>query len=225
MALYPVNLKLEGRLCVVIGGGQVAERKSLALLAAGASVRVIAPAVTDCIAGLAQEEKVEWFQRVFAEGDLEGTFLAFAATNVPEVQLAVEAEAKRRGVLLNSADTPQGSDFHVPAHFRRGRVLVTVATGGGSPAFAKVMREKLEGVITPDYAMIVELLGMVREKIVGLDDDSDGHALIFTKLLDAGLVEVTCERDWFSLQKLLLGVLPKEVDAATILREFIEMCD
>ena len=84
---------------------------------------------------------IQWFERGFVEGDLKGVFLVFAATNDRKIQAQIVAEAAKGEVLVNSVDNPQSSDFHVPAHFRRGDVLVTVATGGGSPALSRVLRK------------------------------------------------------------------------------------
>ena len=134
MPLYPVNLKIEDRLCIIVGGGPVALRKARGVLSAGGHVRVIGPEVVSGIKELAEKNQIEWFERVFAEGDLERAFLVFAATGSRTVQIAVAREAEKYGVLLNSADDPEGSHFHIPAHFRRGKMLATVSTGGGSPA-------------------------------------------------------------------------------------------
>ena len=159
MSLYPVNLQLSDRLCLVIGGGPVALRKTLSLLAGGARVRLVSPELIPELARIARSGAVEWLAREYVEGDLFGAFLAFAATDNRQAQKKIAAEADRYGVLLNSADDPQGSHFHVPAHFRRGRMLVTVATGGGSPALAKLIRRRLEREIVGEYAQVVELLG------------------------------------------------------------------
>lgn len=222
MNLYPVNLKLTDRLCIVVGGGGVAQRKVFGLLAGGARVRVISPEVEKPIQAMAGEYQLEWFDRKFAEGDLTGAFLVFAATDIREVQLQVEKEAEKLGVLFNSADDPQSSKFHVPAHFRRGQMLVTVATGGGSPALSRVIRAKLESILTPEYAAVVELLSLIREKVVVAEGESQQHADIFHRLLKNGLVELVLDSDWFALQMMLLEELPEQVDGVKLLKKFLE---
>lgn len=225
MLLYPVNLNLSSRLCLVVGGGLVALRKIKSLLAGGAVVRVISPEVLPDLEIMAHRGDVEWFERGFVEGDLKGVFLVFAATNDREIQDMIMAEAVKSGALVNSVDDPRGSDFHVPAHFRRGNMLVTVATGGGSPALARMLRLKLEESLDPRYEAVVYLMGMIRDKIVTRDDDFEGHGALFRRLLEQNLVELTLNEQWFDLQKMLLEELPEDVDAVELMKQFLENHD
>lgn len=225
MSLYPVNLKIENQLCLIIGGGLVASRKAKALLDGGAEVRVISPVLGEDLQTLADEHRLQWFARDFAEGDLQGAFLVFAATDNPEVQQRVAAEAQKLGKLLNSADDPAASDFHVPAHFRRGNILVTVATGGGSPALAKELRIKLEGLIGPEYEAVIGLIAAIREEVIELSGDSDSNAELLRRLLENDLVELILQRNWFEVQMVLLAELPEEIDSAGLLKNFLEKYD
>ncbi|MFW2366060.1 MAG: precorrin-2 dehydrogenase/sirohydrochlorin ferrochelatase family protein [Desulforhopalus sp.] len=225
MLLYPVNLNLTSRLCLVVGGGPVALRKTRGLLAGGADVRIISPKILADLLILVQQGEVEWFEREFVEGDLKGVFMVFAATNDQKVQARIMEEATRDNVLVNSVDDPRGSDFHVPAHFRRGSMLVTVATGGGSPALARLLRRQLEESLDPGYGAVVELLGLIRDEIVTRDDNFDAHGRLFRRLLEKDLVELTLKEQWFDLQVLLLQELPKDVDAVTIMKKLLENQD
>jgi precorrin-2 dehydrogenase/sirohydrochlorin ferrochelatase len=225
MALYPVNLKIEGRLCIIVGGGPVALRKALGLLAAGGLVRVISPEVVLGLRELAEAEKIEWFERIFAEGDLEDAFLVYSATDSRVVQAAVGLEAEKYGALLNSADDPQGSHFHIPAHFRRGPMLMTVSTGGGSPALSRKLREKMEAVIVPGYEGVIELLGAIREEVLANSEDQAANGELFRTLLQEGLVDLVLESNWFDLQMFLLEKLPECADSVAILKEFLEKHD
>ena len=225
MALYPINLKIENSLCLVVGGGAVAFRKIRGLLQADAKVRVISPELMPDLRLLADNGTVEWFERPFVEGDLEGVSLVFAATNSRKVQILVQEEARKNKVLLNSADAPVESDFHVPAHFRRGPMIVTVSTGGGSPAFAKKLRKQLEDEIVPEYKGVVELMGMIREGVIRLSDEQAVSGAIFRSLLEGNLVEYVLEENWFDLQMLLLQKLPEELDSAALMKTFLERLD
>ena len=109
--------------------------------------------------------------------------------------------------------------------FRRGDVLVTVATGGGSPALSRMLRKQLEDFIGPGYEAVVELLGMIRDKIVARDDNFDSHGRLFRRLLEQNLVELTLQAQWFDLQKMLLQELPKDVDAIHLMKKFLENYD
>ncbi len=225
MSLYPVNLNITDKLCLVVGGGAVALRKTKSLLASGAKIRLISPEVLAELNVLAQSKEIEWFERGFVEGDLKGVFLVFAATNNPDVQVLIVEEAAKYSILLNSADDPRNSHFHVPAHFRRGKMLVTVSTGGGSPALAKKIRQQLEFEFAPEYEVVVELLSLIREKVVGLDDDSVIHGQLFRRLLQQEIVELVLKAKWFDLQMMLLRELPESADAVTLMKKFLEKYD
>ena len=225
MSLYPINLKIENSLCLVVGGGEVALRKSLGLLQAGGRVRVISPELVPGLWELVKNKEVEWFERSFAEGDLEGVYLVFAATNNRQVQLLVEKESKKHKVLLNSADAPLESDFHVPAHFRRGQMIVTVSTGGGSPALAKIIKKQLEKEIVPEYRDVVELMGLIRESVIAHSIDHGKNREIFRRLLQGNLVKYVLEANWFDVQMLLLQELPEELDSTALMKTFLERLD
>lgn len=222
MSLYPINLKIENSLCLVVGGGAVALRKCRGLLQADARVRVISPKLVPELRDLVDSGAVEWFERPFVEGDLEGVCLVFAATNNRKVQVLVYEEAGKNKVLLNSADAPMESDFHVPAHFRRGPMIVTVSTGGGSPALAKKIRTQLEDEIVPGYQDVVELMGTIRESVIALGGPQNESGAIFRRLLEGNLVEYVLEENWFDLQMLLIQKLPETIDSAALMKTFFE---
>ena len=225
MALYPVNLKVTDRLCVVVGGGNVACRKVRNLLGCGAVVRVVSPRVDPELEKVIRQNSIEWLRREYAEGDVQGAFLVFAATDNPGVQEQVAVEATKNRIMLNCADDPAGSDFHVPAHFRRGDLLVTISTNGGSPALSKQVRLKLEKDIGPEYESVVGLLSLVREAIVSRDQDSVTHGEIFRNLLKKNIVELVHASNWFDVQMLLLDELPADVDSADLVRRFLDTYD
>jgi len=222
MSLYPVNLNIADKLCLVVGGGVVALRKTKSLLVCGARIRIISPEIHSELNVLARNNTIEWFARGFVEGDVKGAFLVFAATDNRDVQLLISREAAKYSVLLNSVDDPGNSHFHVPAHFRRGKMLVTVSTGGSSPALAKKIRQRLEMEVVPEYAVVVELLSLIREKIVGLDADPDANGELFRRLLQQGIVELVLNANWFELQMLLLRELPEEADAVELIKKIVE---
>ncbi len=165
MELYPVFLKLTGRPCVVIGGGVVAERKVEGLVEAGASVKVISPALTARLQKLADGSTIVYDRRSYRAGDLEGYQLALVATDDPQITAAVFDEGRKRGVWVNAADDPAHCDFTLPSVLRRRELAVAVSTGGGSPALARSIREDLEGYFTAEYAALVELAADVRKEL------------------------------------------------------------
>lgn len=162
---YPVNLQLQGRRCVVIGGGAVAERKVEALVKANACVTVVAPEVTQGLAQLSEQGAVEWIHKGYQQGDLAGYFLAICATNCSDINAAAAEEARALGTLVNVVDAPKLCDFTLPSHIARGDLLITVSTGGKSPALTKRLRAELECLYGPEYGYFLEIIGRAREQV------------------------------------------------------------
>lgn len=141
MRYYPMGLKIEGWGCLIVGGGNVALRKARPLHQAGARLVVVAPGIT---AGFEELSGIERRPRRFEERDLEDVFIAVAATDDPELNRHVAEECEARGILHNVADAPDLCQFVVPAIVERGELVVSISTGGASPAFAARLRQKLE---------------------------------------------------------------------------------
>lgn len=162
--MHPIFLDLRDRPVVVIGGGEVAERKIAALLESGARVTVISPAVTEGIRGHAEAGRLRVELRPYRAGDLRGARLAYAATGDAALNRAVREEADNAGVWLNVADEPALCDFFAPAVVRRGDLTIAIGTEGASPALAARLREHLEQNLGTQYADLVEKLGLIRAR-------------------------------------------------------------
>jgi len=219
MMLYPVNLQIAGKLCLVVGGGRVGLRKIRTLLTCGAKVIVISPEVVDGIAQLAARGEIDLHRRGYREGDIAGAFLAFAVTNNRRVQDQVAEEADRYGVFLNIADEPGRCDFQVPAQVRRGEFLLTVSTGGASPALAKLIREQLEEQFDCEYGKVISLFARLRDVIVDRPGKSETNRVMFEKLLQAGLVDLVRSGNWDQVTLLLRRELPEEIDVEQLIKE------
>jgi precorrin-2 dehydrogenase/sirohydrochlorin ferrochelatase len=128
-------------------------------------VRVISPRLTRVLAALAAEGRIEHEERVYRQGDLAGADLAFVATDAGEVNEAVAAEARERGIWINAADDPARCTFILPALVRRGDLTVAVATGGSSPALARAIRAELETYLTADYATLAAIAAEARREL------------------------------------------------------------
>jgi precorrin-2 dehydrogenase/sirohydrochlorin ferrochelatase len=189
MGYYSVFLDIRDRLCVVIGGGEVAERKILSLLEGGAKVTVISPDVTAHIMRLARQRKIKVRQKVYEDGDLSGAFLAYSATDKRGVNLRISREARRKGVLLNVVDVPDLCSFIVPSLVRRGALLIAVSTSGRSPAMAKRIRRQLEEIFGEEYSIFLELMGAVRRKLLKKSVESDRNKEIFESLVDSPILD------------------------------------
>jgi precorrin-2 dehydrogenase/sirohydrochlorin ferrochelatase len=195
MLTYPVNLVgLEHRACLVVGGGAVARRKVEGLLAAGARPRVVATEAAAELASLAERGVVDLALRPYEAADLEGAFLVIAATDDPELNRSIAAEAMARGALVNAVDDADASNFIVPAVVRRGELTIAVSTGGASPALARRLREKLEAQFGPEYEQLVGLLAELRPEIMGQCAPGRPRLDAALRLVDADL-QATIEQD------------------------------
>lgn len=173
MSLFPLFLKLQGRLAVVVGGGSVAEGKIPSLLAAEARVRVIAPQATERIAAWAREGSVNWTAKKFEPVDLDGAFLVIAATSAAGVNEQVYREADTRGILCNAADDPEHCHFYYSAVVRRGDLQIAISTNGKSPALAQRLRQELEAQFGAEYEAWLESLGFWREILLAGSGDAE----------------------------------------------------
>ncbi|QDR82769.1 precorrin-2 dehydrogenase/sirohydrochlorin ferrochelatase family protein [Sporomusa termitida] len=167
MELYPINLKLAGRRCAVVGGGAVAARKVMLLMAVAAEVSVFSPVLTPGLASLVEARRLTWVPRAYNPGDLYSFFLVFCATDQPDANRQAAAEARAAGALVNCADAPELSDFYVPAHIVHGDLLITVSTGGGSPALARRLKEDIAARYGPEYGHYLALIAKLRPEIKG----------------------------------------------------------
>jgi len=186
--LYPVNLRLAGRRCLVVGGGTVALSKVRGLLEADALVTVIAPQVVPELADLVG---VTIEQRPYAAGDLGGYRLVIAATDDPAVNEAVFLEGEDAGVWVNSADDPANCAFTLPARLRQGPLLVTFATGGQSPALATWLRRTYADEFGPEYVTLIEMLATEREHLRSMGRTTEG--LDWQPALDSGMLDLIRE--------------------------------
>lgn len=200
---YPLQLNLSGRLCVVVGGGAVGRRKLAGLLQAGARVRLIAAASVPMA-----DDALEFLPRPYRDGDLEGAFLAFAATDNPAVNAAVAAEARHRGIPVNRADSAADSDFLLPANLRRGDLLFSVASGGRSPALAAILRDQLAEHFGREWGTVLDIAAALRRKrLTPLEQTKYNHKVL-RRLLAAGLAERVAAGDAAGVDA-LLATLPE----------------
>jgi precorrin-2 dehydrogenase/sirohydrochlorin ferrochelatase len=164
--MFPLFLKLEGRPCLLVGAGRVAESKLMGLLQAGAGVTVVAPKATAGVQHLGKSGEIIWRQRKFTARDVDGMVLVVAATSSPHTNAVVCQEARRRGVLCNTVDDPGNCDFYYPAVVRRGSLQIAISTAGSSPELAARLRKELEARFGPEYGPWVDELGRRRAELL-----------------------------------------------------------
>jgi len=144
MKYYPINLNIRDKLCVVIGGGKVAERKVKNLLHCGARVRVVSPDLTHPLSKWVSQGKINYTRSEYRAGYLKGVFLVYAATSNRKVNAEIARNATQRKLLVNVADAPMESTFILPAVARKREVSIAVSTNGLSPAKSVRIRDKLK---------------------------------------------------------------------------------
>ena len=163
MKFYPVNINIQNKKCVVVGGGKIAYDKIIGLLEAGAQIEVIAPKICPQLENLRDKVKIVR-EEYSAEKISEGVIL-IAATNNSELNAQIAKDARAKNFLVNIVDDIS-SDFIVPSRIRRGDFLLAISTGGSSPAFSKFARKMLEQEFNENFGAAVEIISKYRQEVI-----------------------------------------------------------
>jgi len=188
MVGYPVNLLVAGKRCVVIGGGRIAARKVEALLDAGAVVHVVAPDLGEEITSWRDAKRLTAHERGFEPADLDDAWLVTTATDDPVVQRAVFEAGEARHLWVNAADDPDHCSFTLMSVVRQGDLVVTIGTGGRSPALAAWLKDRLTAELGPEYATACDLLAEAREGVRASGRSTE--SVDWRRALDSGMVEL-----------------------------------
>lgn len=183
--LLPVSLNLQDRRCVVVGGGSVAERRVRSLLACGATVQVISPAVTPWLAALAQQEAILWTPDTFRPAGLEAAFVVFVATNDQQTNAQIARLARQHGCLVNVADDPAHCDFYMSAVVRREHLTLAISTEGQAPGFAAWLRRRFERLLSPQLGDAVAHYARLRPGLQQRYPDLPARVQAWEQLLAA----------------------------------------
>ena len=159
---YIACLKLTGRRCLVVGGGEIGLEKVEGLLACDGRVVLVAPDAEPELERLAAEGSIEWHRREYRPEDLEATFIVIAATNDTDVNISVYDDAEKRAMLVNVVDVPPLCNFILPAIVRTGPLAIAISTAGASPALAKRIKAQIAAEYGEPYARLAVLLNEVR---------------------------------------------------------------
>ncbi|MCK4729107.1 MAG: bifunctional precorrin-2 dehydrogenase/sirohydrochlorin ferrochelatase [Desulfobacterales bacterium] len=207
MRYYPVNLDVQNKDCLVVGGGSVGERKVKTLLECGARLTVVTTHATERLQTLASEGLIGLETRGYEPSDLDGKFLVIGATDSEEVNEKISKDAARRGLLCNIADRPAVCSFVLPAIVRQGDLLIAISTSNKSPAVARRIRQTLEKEFGPEYAVLLNLMGAIRQKLLAEAKSPEAHKRMFERLLDGGLLEMIRDNRIKDVDSLLIDVL------------------
>lgn len=183
MAYFPLYINMERKHCVVVGGGSVAAGKVGQLLEFGAKITVVAPKVCRAVTQWEEIKEITLIRREFCESDLDGAAVVVAASDQREVNRHVSNLCKERKIPVNVVDDRELCTFYFPALIRRGEVVVSVSTGGSSPALAAFIRNELEAALPDSYGRAADIMGRYREEILSRVADREQRKQIFHRML------------------------------------------
>jgi len=190
MDYLPIFMDLRDRRCLIVGGGEVAARKTDLLLEAGAAVQAVAPALGDGMQALADAGRIAYRNGMFQESDLDGAQLVIAASDDRAANARVAALADGRGVPVNVVDDPDLCRFIMPAIVDRSPVLAAVSTGGTSPVLARLIRGRLEALIPAEFGRLAALAGEFRTQVRARISDASGRRKFWEQILGGPVAEM-----------------------------------
>jgi len=204
MRYYPLFLDIARRRCVVVGGGNVAERKIERLLACGARVEVIGKVLTPALAALKANGQIVHHEADYEEPLIRGAFLVIGATDSSEVNGRISGDARSLGILVNIADEPARCDFILPSIVERGALSIAVSTGGKSPALAKKLRMELDALYGPEYSILLEIMGKLREKMIVEGRSSAENRERFEAVVNSEILGHIRKKRWKAIKALIV---------------------
>jgi precorrin-2 dehydrogenase/sirohydrochlorin ferrochelatase len=213
---YPLIVDIENRSVFVIGGGRVALRKVEGLLESGAQVIVVSPELDKGLESLADDGLIQWIDESFNESVLDTrpeAALVFGATDQRDVNLRIHAAAVKRKIPCNIADVPDLCTFIVPAVVSRGDLVISISTGGSSPALARRIREDLENQYGPEYAEMTNILAELRKQVLSAGTSSEQNKELFTRIVNSDLLSALETNDRERALEILTDILPNGIDA------------
>ena len=203
MRYFPVNLDVRNRTCLVVGGGAVGTRKTRTLLRAGARVTVVSPEASADLETLAADGQIRLHRRAYTAADMTDVFLVFGTTDNHDLNRRISTDARQRCILCNIADQPDRGQFVLPSVVARGDLLIGISTSGKSPALARRIRLRLENDFGEEYALMIDLLGALRQRLLAGGHDPRGHKQTFDALLDSDLLDWIRNGDAARIDQLL----------------------
>ncbi len=207
MPYYPIFLDLNHQNVVVVGGGEVAERKIKSLLIYGCTIYISSPHLTPHLQQLVAIKKIHHIPDESLDTYMDDTFMVIAATDDAEVNSKIASQAKKHGLLINAVDQPKDCNFIMPSIVKRGNLQIAISTAGKSPALAKKIRKNLESSFPPEYDSFTKLLGIIRAKLLSQDQPSSKNKIIFQQLVDSNLLEMITHKNWDGMRATLQSIL------------------
>lgn len=207
--MYPINLILDDKPCVVIGGGHVALRKVKALLEAKAKVTVISPMLVNELKTMAQNHQITWQKKYYETGDLNGFELVICAVGEDNASQQIYTDAHKARILINVVDKLPLCDFALPAKIRRGNLLITFSTNGKSPALSRYLRCKMEKEFDDTYALWLDRLSVLRNEAIAKLPTSDDREIFWRSALSDEVMELVKQKKYDEAE----GIIRDAIDS------------
>jgi precorrin-2 dehydrogenase/sirohydrochlorin ferrochelatase len=208
---YPLFLDITDRKCVVVGGGDVAERKVGRLLDFGASVVVVGKTLTPGLETMKKEGRINHIEADYDNAFLDDAFLVIGATDRDDVNADISRDGREKGILVNIVDDPDKCDFVLPSLLKQGDLLIAISTGGKSPALAKKLREEMEQLFGTEYQTLLEVMGQLREKLVVKGRSSDENRRLFEAVVHSDILKHIRDKSWDKVKKIIYDITGKNI--------------
>jgi precorrin-2 dehydrogenase/sirohydrochlorin ferrochelatase len=213
---YPIYLDVSEKRCVVVGGGDVAERKVMKLLECDAEVIVVSSVVTPGLEAMIKGNIIRHVSGDYNSEYIKGAFIVVGATDRDVVNEQIYRDSQELGIPVNIVDDPKRCDFIVPSIVRTGDLAIAISTGGKSPVMAKRLREDLEKTYGPEYGILLDIMGVLREKMITRGESPEDNKNVFESVLDSGIIEYIRKEEWGRVKEMLYDLTREEMDVDAI---------
>ena len=215
MKNYPINLDLDEREVLLVGGGKVALRKFKKLLKTGSFVRIVSPELKKKFKKFLEQKSEnnnwQYFKRKFQEEDLKDIFIVIAASDDQKTNKRIASLAKEKNILTNIVDNKEISDFILPSVVERGDFMLSFSTNGKLPALSRELRIEFEEKFGKEYELYLEMIGEIRNEIINKITDDEKRKRIFRSLANKELID-NFERNTFKVFSEIEKIINKEIE-------------
>lgn len=210
MDYFPVFLDLKTRLCLLVGGGDIATRKGRLLSKAGARLRIVAPKISDELRELVKKNNGEIFEREYQSTDLNDCFIAIAATDIEPLNEKISQDAKSKNIPVNVVDSPALCTYITPAIIDRSPLVIAISSGGESPVLARLIRAKLETLIPASYGRLAQIASSWRDRVKERFVDGDSRRRFWEKILQGPAAELVLNGQDEAAEELIAKEITQE---------------
>ena len=209
---YPVSLDMTDKRCVIIGGGEVAERKAERLIECGAQVVIVSRSLTPLLEDRKKASKIEQIDADYEKKTLRGAFMVIGATDRDDVNAQVSQDALSLGILVNIVDDPDRCNFILPSLLQQGDLSIAISTGGKSPALARKIREELQQQYGPEFKTLLGIMGSLRKKVLAQGHASGNNKVVFAELVHSDILQAIRDGNRGLVKKIIHDISGIDMD-------------